>query len=198
MDLMTEKEVAGALLEQCFQFTCGAYEVLLEEAGDLVDVVEFNDDMGTQDNLMIPPELYRELIKPYHARLVALIRKKAKNAKVFIHTCGAVHDIIPDLIEIGVDILNPVQPIANGMGTGRLKEEFGSAICFQGGIDLQKAMIGSTADVTREVRDRITTLAPGGGYVLSTANNISGGIPIENVFTLFEQACIQGKYPVAR
>jgi uroporphyrinogen decarboxylase len=196
IDLMLSREIASVLLERCFDFTAGVYELLLQEAGDFVDVVEFNDDLGTQDNLIIPPGLYREFIKPYHAKIVSLIKKRARNAKVFLHCCGSIYDIIPDFIEIGVDILNPVQPNANKMETRGLKRDFGKKICFQGGIDLQRAMIGSTKDVEDEVRTRITTLGPGGGYVLSTANNIGGGVPLENVFALFENAFIQGRYPL--
>jgi uroporphyrinogen decarboxylase len=197
MDLMIDQENAKALLERVYQFTYGVYELFLDEVGEYVDVVEFNDDLGTQDNLIIPPDLYRDFIKPWHAKLVELFRKKAKNAKILLHACGSVYDIIPDFIEIGIDILNPVQPHANKMDTKRLKEEFGDKICFQGGIDLQRAMIGSQADVKEEVHARISSLGPGGGYVFSTANNIGNDIPSENVFTLYKEAVRQGKYPLS-
>jgi uroporphyrinogen decarboxylase len=196
MDLMIDEKNAETLLERAFHFTYGVYELLLDEIGAYVDVVEFNDDLGTQDNLIMPPDLYRKFIKPYHARLVDLFRKKAPHAKVFLHSCGSVRDVIPDFIEIGIDILNPVQPHANKMDTAALKRDFGSKICFQGGIDLQRAMIGSEADVRKEVRDRIGSLGPDGGYVFSTANNIGNDIPVGNVFALYEEALRRGKYPI--
>lgn len=196
MDLMINKKNAEALLERVFHFTYGVYELLLDEIGEYVDVVEFNDDLGTQENLIIPPDLYREFIKPYHAEFVTLFRKKAPKAKIFLHSCGSVRDIIPDFIEIGIDILNPVQPSANKMNTASLKHDFGSKICFQGGIDLQRAMIGTTADVEAEAAVRIADLGPGGGYIFSTANNIGNDIPLENVFTLYGEALSLGKYPL--
>jgi uroporphyrinogen decarboxylase len=196
MDLMLHEELAQALLERVFAFTYTVYEQLLEEAGEYVDVVEFNDDLGTQENLLLPPDIYRKFVKPYHAQIVELIKKKAPNAKVFLHSCGSVYDIINDFIEIGVDILNPIQPYANKMKSDNLKKEFGDKLCFQGGIDLQRAMIGSTDDVKIEIRERITTLGRHGGYVLATANNISGDIPVENVLTLYEETHAMGKYPL--
>lgn len=194
MDLMINQANAKALIERCYHFIYGVYETLLDEIGGYVDVVEFNDDLGTQDNLIIPPGLYREFIKPFHAKLVELFKRKAKTAKVFLHACGAVYDIIPDFIDIGVDILNPVQPRANKMNTKELKKEFGDKLCFQGGIDLQRAMIGSAADVKEEVKTRIDDLGRNGGYIFSTANNIGNDIPIENVFTLYKEAVDYGKY----
>jgi uroporphyrinogen decarboxylase len=196
VDLMTDEVFTEALLDKALGFTYGVYEAVLGQVGDLVDVVEFNDDLGTQENLMLSPELYRRYLKPLHRQLVSMIRKRAPGAKVFMHCCGAVRDIIPDLVEIGVDILNPIQPLAAGMDPAALKADFGSSICFQGGIDLQKALIGSREDVEAEVKRRISALAPGGGYVLSTANNIGSDIPVENVLALYEYARRYGKYPV--
>jgi uroporphyrinogen decarboxylase len=172
------------------------YSAMLDAVGPFLDVVEFNDDLGTQDNMMFSPDLYREMLKPRHAEFVAMLRKKAPQAKVFMHCCGSVRQIIPDLIEIGVDVLNPIQPLARGMDPGELKAEFGSEICFQGAIDVQQGMIGTPAEVRQEAASRITALAPGGGYVLATANNITGDIPLENVLCLYESATDLGRYPL--
>jgi uroporphyrinogen decarboxylase len=169
---------------------------MLDEVGEFVHVVEFNDDLGTQENLMIAPQTYREQLKPLHRRMVEMFHAKAPHARVLLHSCGNIYKIIPDLIEIGVDIINPVQPLAADMDTWRLKKEFGRDICFQGGIDIQRAMKGTAADVEREVRERIRSLAPGGGYVLSTANNIASDIPVENVTLLYELAHKLGVYPI--
>jgi uroporphyrinogen decarboxylase len=196
VDLMVDEAFAENLLDDALRFTHGVYDAVLREVGDFVDVVEFNDDLGTQENLIISPEIYRKLLKPRHRALVGLLRARAPKAKVFMHCCGAIRDIIPDLIEIGVDILNPVQPLAAGMDPARLKADFGRDLVFQGGIDLQKAMRGSRGEVEVEVRSRIEQLAPGGGYVLSTANNIGADVSAENVISLFELAREYGKYPV--
>jgi uroporphyrinogen decarboxylase len=196
IDLIYNKRLANVLLDKIFEFNYGIFECLLREIGDYLHVVEFNDDLGTQDNLMISPELYREFIKPRHKLLIEMFRKYAPNAKIFFHSDGSIYKIIPDLIDIGVDILNPVQPLAKDMDSDILKKEFGKDLCFQGGIDLQRAMIGSTKDVELEVKKRINFFAPGGGYVLSSSNNIMSDVPLDNVFKLYESAKKYGKYPI--
>ena len=196
MDLVLEPALAQALLEKTFSFNFEVYSRLLDEVGEFVHVVEFNDDLGTQENLMMAPEIYRQHLKPLHRRMVEMFRAKAPRAKVLLHCCGNIYKIIPDLIEIGIDIINPVQPLAAEMDTWRLKKEFGRDICFQGGIDIQRAMRGTAADVEKEVRERIRSLAPGGGYVLSTANNIASDIPVQNVTLLYELADKLGAYPI--
>jgi uroporphyrinogen decarboxylase len=196
MDFILDEKFADTLLEKALEFNFIAFESFLQEVGDYVDVVEFNDDLGTQDNLLLSPDLYRKFIKPRHKKLVEMFKKNTKRAKVLYHCCGSVYDIIQDFIEIGIDILNPVQPLASRMDTYTLKKEFGKDICFQGGIDLQEAMRGSLDDVEKEVIERIKSMAPGGGYVLSSANNIASDIPVENILKMYESARKYGKYPL--
>jgi len=196
MDIVTNERLTEILLDKIFEFNYLVYEGMLKEIGKYIDLVEFNDDLGTQNSLIISPEIYRKYIKPRHKKMVEMFKKEAKNAKVFLHCCGSIYDIIPDFIEIGIDVLNPIQPLANKMDTYNLKKEFGKDICFQGGIDLQHALTGSFYDIEKEVKERIKSLAPGGGYVLSSANNITSDIPIDNVFKLFEIAKRFGKYPI--
>jgi uroporphyrinogen decarboxylase len=129
--------------------------------------------------------------------MVEMFNKYAPNAKVLFHCCGSVYDIIPDFIEIGIDILNPVQPVAKKKDTSALKQELGNEICFQGGIDLQRALIGDLDDVKTEVKERIRTLAPGGGFVLATANNIGYDVPVENAIQLYKLAKEYGTYPIS-
>ncbi len=197
MDLYLEPKLAAALLQKTFDFNYRLYSRLLEEVGPYVQVVEFNDDLGTQENLMMAPEAYRQFLKPLHRRLVQMLRAKAPQAKVLLHCCGNIYKILPDLIEIGIEVINPVQPLAAEMDTWRLKREFGKDLCFQGGIDIQRAMKGTASDVEKEVRERIRSLAPGGGYVLSTANNIASDIPVENVALLYRLADQLGTYPLS-
>ena len=196
MDLTLDPKAANALLQKTFAFNHALYARMLDEVGEYVQVVEFNDDLGTQENLMVSPETYREYLKPLHRRMVEMFHQKATKAKVLLHCCGNIYKIIPDLIEIGVDIINPVQPLAADMDTWRLKKEFGKDLCFQGGIDIQRAMKGTAADVEKEVRERIRSMAPGGGYVLSTANNIASDIPVENDALLYRLADQLGAYPI--
>lgn len=194
MDMIAEPEVAETILDRTVEFNCGVYSEMLDAVGPFLDVVEFNDDLGTQENLLFSPDVYRSLLKPRHAEFVALLRKKAPQAKIFLHCCGSIRPIIPDLIDIGVDVLNPIQPLARGMEPAELKSEFGADICFQGAIDVQKGMLGSIAEVEQEVASRIGALAPGGGYVLATANNITGDIPLQNVLCLYNSARELGRY----
>ena len=186
--MLAEPDVAEVILDQTLEFNCGVYSAMLDAVGPFLDVVEFNDDLGTQENMLFSPDVYRSLLKPRHARFVSMLRNKAPQAKIFMHCCGSIRPIIPDLIEIGVDVLNPIQPLARGMDPSELKSEFGADICFQGAIDVQEGMQGSVAEVKQEVKSRIAALAPGGGYVLATANNVTGDIPLENVLCLYKSA----------
>jgi uroporphyrinogen decarboxylase len=156
-------------------------------------MVETGDDLGAQENLLISPKLYRVFIKPAQTKLNALIKDRAPGAKIFMHNDGAIHDIIPDLHESGVEVLNPVQPSAAGMESDRLKREYGEWMIFHGAVD-QPAQEGTEEDIRAEVQRRIDSLAPGGGYVLSTCNHILGAPP-ENVVAMFEEARTYGRYP---
>jgi uroporphyrinogen decarboxylase len=172
------------------------WDMFLDAAGDYVDIVQKVADLGTQRGLFISKELFREFIKPAEARVFDFIRKKAPHIKLWFHSCGAVSEIIDDFIDWGVDILNPIQPLAEGMDSAELKKRFGDKLCFHGGIDLQRAMPGSIDDVKREVETRIRALAPGGGYILAPANHIQNDTPPENVITLYEYAKEFGTYPI--
>jgi len=193
-DTAADPETAAAILAKTFEFNCGVYSAMLDQIGPFLDVVEFNDDLGTQESLLFSPATYRSLLKPLHKEFVAMLRRKAPQAKIFLHCCGAVRPLIPDLIEIGINILNPIQPLAKGMNPAELKSEFGKDLIFQGGIDLQEAMVGTTEQVEQEVAARVEAFAPGGGYILATANNITSDVPLENVIQLYEAAVRLGKY----
>jgi uroporphyrinogen decarboxylase len=134
------------------------------------------------------------MIKPKQKRLVEAIKRKT-DAKLFFHCCGAARGLIPDLIELGFDILNPVQVSARGMDTKELKAEFGKDITFWGGIDTQRVLpFGKPQDVADEVKRRIDDLAPGGGFVLAAVHNIQALVPPENIVTMFDTALEYGKY----
>jgi len=152
--------------------------------------------LGTMQGPLISPNLYREMVKPYQKRLWGFIRGRTK-AALFVHSCGSISKLIPDLIEMGVDIVNPVQVSAKDMDTQRLKREFGEKITFWGGIDTHHVLpFGSPQDVEKEVRKRILDLAPGGGYVLTAVHNIQPGVPPENVCRMYEAAQKYGSYPI--
>jgi uroporphyrinogen decarboxylase len=161
----------------------------LETVGENVMIVSEADDLCGQETTLVSPKMYRELIKPRHTRLFSFIKKTAKtDVKIFYHCCGAVSSLIPDLIESGIDILNPVQVSAAGMDTRELKRLYGNDLVFYGGgVDTQRVLpTGTPAEVRDEVRRRIDDLAPGGGFVFNTVHNIQADVPPENIMAMWE------------
>lgn len=188
-DLLVNPALAEGIMEHVTMVSAGIAESALQEVGDLVDVVMFPEDMGTQEQLFMRLDLYRRMLKPYHRRMVEAIKRKTR-AKVLIHSDGAIRDIIGDFIDIGIDALNPVQVSARGLGdTRKLKAEFGKDICFWGAIDTHRVLpYGTPEDVAAEVRMRIDHLAKGGGYVLASVHTINSEVPGANVLAMVETA----------
>ena len=155
------------------------------------------DDLGMTDGPMMSPRSYRRLIKPHQAELLDVIHKNTPG-KVFFHSCGNIYRLLGDLVEVGVDLLNPVQVSAGEMGdTARLKREFGDRLSFCGGIDTQRVMPrGTPDDVRREVRRRIGDLAPGGGYVAAAVHCLQPDVPPENIVAMCEEVTVAGRYPL--
>jgi len=192
-DLLLAPDFVRAFCERYLDFWACATRRALEEAGDLVDLVMFGDDLGAQQGPMMNPALYRSLFKPYHAAVVAEATKFGK--PMLFHTCGSVAAFLPDLIEVGFAALNPVQVSARDMDPARLKREYGKDIAFWGAIDTHRVLpLGTPADVREEVRRRIAELGPGGGYVLGAVHNIQAEVPPENVLAMVEAAREFGKY----
>ncbi len=199
MDLLTEEEFVCAFLDRLCDTICTAQTLFLTEVGDLIDVQFAADDLAGQTGPLVAPDLWRRLIKPRQARILATIKAHTR-APVLYHTCGAVTEFLDDLIEIGVDILNPVQVSATGMDTAQLKKRFGKRLSFWGGgCDTQNVLNRGTPDQVRaEVRRRIRDLAPGGGFVFNPVHNIQAGVPVENMIAMFDTAREAGRYPVRR
>ena len=153
-----------------------------------LDVVAEADDYGTQEAMLIRPEMFRRLIKPLTVELMGAIRKNLRDGYVFFHSCGNVRELIPDFIEMGVDILNPVHITAAGMAPAALKRDFGKDIVFWGGgVETQHVLPRGTPDEVREsVRRNLEALAPGGGYVFNTVHNIQPEVPAENIVAMWE------------
>ncbi len=194
MALLTAPQFADRLMEQITDIYIESCNRYLDHVGQYIQVFTFWDDVTGQNGWLIRPELYRKMIKPKQKRLVEAIKKKT-NAKLFFHCCGAARGLIPDLIELGFDILNPVQVSARGMDTKELKAEFGKDITFWGGIDTQRVLpFGKPQDVADEVKRRIDDLAPGGGFVLAAVHNIQALVPPANIVTMFDTALEYGKY----
>jgi len=195
MALVTEPQFADRLMEKITDIYIESCNNYLDEVGEYIQVFTFWDDVCGQDGWLIRPDLYRKLIKPKQRRLVEAIKKKT-DARLFYHSCGATFDLIPDLIEIGFDILNPVQVSARGMDTKRLKQAFGKDITFWGGgVDTQHVLpFGKPQEVIDEVKRRIDDLAPGGGFVFAAVHNIQAFVPPQNVVAAFETALEYGRY----
>lgn len=195
VNLMTNPKFAGALLDKGVEIESQMLKNMLGEVRDNVDVVVCPDDLGMQNALLISPELYRKIIKPRHKRLFDAVKSHTK-AKLLLHSDGAIAPVIGDLIDVGVDVLNPVQVSAAGMGdTKWLKKEFGEHISFWGGIDTHHVLpFGTPEEVREEVRKRIQDLAPGGGYVLASVHNIQAEVPPENIIAVYEAVFEYGRY----
>ena len=196
-DLVAEPEFAEALMQGVADYQIALYDHVLAATGSFLDVVMVAEDLGSQDGPLISPSTYRRMVKPIQKRVWQFIKSRTA-AKLFLHSCGSVRQFIPDLIEIGVDILNPVQVAASGMETQVLKREFGKDLVFWGGgCDTQRVLtFGTPEDVEREVRRRICDLAPGGGFVFNQIHNIQPGVPAENIVRMFEAVRAYGVYPI--
>jgi len=196
VDLGNNPALVHAILDMVLEVRLAYWGKVLEELGDLIDVVLEADDLGHQTNSLISPQMYRRYLQPRHKELFHFI-KSHSHAAVFLHSCGAIYRLIPDLIEAGVDILNPIQLSAANMGdTKKLKQEFGQYLTFWGGgIDTQSILPrGTPQEVREEVRKRIEDLAPGGGFVFAAAHNIQPDTPTENIMSVWEAWKEYGHY----
>ena len=196
-DLAADAEFVTALLTKLEKLTTDCLVAALRECGESVDIVVTGDDVATQAGPMMSPAMYRRLIKPHHARMFAAIRENT-NAKIYLHSCGNVYRLIGDFIDVGVELLNPVQVSAGEMGdTARLKREFGDRLSFLGGIDTQWAMpFGTPDDVRAEVRRRIRDLAPRGGYIAAAVHCLQPDVPLENVLAMCDEVVKSGRDPL--
>jgi uroporphyrinogen decarboxylase len=195
-DILLNPDFFCALLDKTLDFAMGLTRSMLERVGDDVDVVHFGDDLGTQNGLMVSPDCYRKYIKPRQAKLFELA-KSLSGAKILYHTCGSVIDIVDDLVEIGIDALNPIQHNARGMDCGMLKARYGQKLAFWGAIDTHYALPrGTLADVRNEVKTRIQLLAPGGGYVLNPIHNVQPDVSPENLMAMIDACLAYGQYPI--
>ena len=172
-------------------------EQFLAVAGPYIAAIQMCDDFGAQDSLQISPRLYRKVFKPRQRKWIEFVKARTE-AKIFIHSDGAIAPILPDFIEIGIDVLNPLQTSAAGMDARRIKAEYGRDLCFWGGgVDTQTTLpFGSLDEVRQEVRERLEILGPGGGFVFAPIHNIQPDIPPEKILAIFETAAKYGKYPI--
>lgn len=195
MALVAEPRFADRLMEQITEIYIKSRDGYLDQVGEFLQVFTYGDDLCGQNGWLVRPDSYRKMVKPKQRRLLEVIKKKT-NAKVFYHICGASRGLIPDLIDLGFDIVNPVQVSARDMASRQLKKDFGADIVFcGGGVDTQHVLPFGTPDEVRdEVRRRIDDLAPGGGFVFAAVHNIQAFFPPENVVAAFDTALQCGRY----
>lgn len=187
---------AEFIMEKVLEIKIAYWEAVLDKWGKKLDIVFELDDLGMQSGLLISPQTYRNLIKPRQKLLFEFIKKKSPHIKIMFHSCGSIKPLIPDLIEAGIDILNPVQISASDMDPAGLKREFGSDITFWGGgIDTQHTLPKGTPDqIEYEIRTNLEIFAPGGGFVFAPVHNIQEEVPPENIIKMFETVLKYGRY----
>lgn len=188
MDFATDERLIGALFDAALEVNLRVSERLLREVGDDVDIVICADDLGGQNGLLVSLYHYRKLIKPRHAQYFRQIHDLTC-AKLLFHSCGSLVDILDDLVEIGVDAINPVQVTARGMDPVELKRKYRGRLAFWGAMDTQHILPhGTIGDVKRMVEERIEQLGEGGGYILASCHNLQPDVPTENILAMFEHA----------
>lgn len=197
LNLAMEPEFAEALLQRTAAACRALIEPFLREAGDRLDIIKVGDDLGTQDSLLMSPAMYRRVLKPIHAEYLAFIRARTP-AKLMFHSCGDVEPLLDDLVEIGVDILGPVQASAGRLADfAALKRRYGRALVLAGGIDTHRVLPhGTPDDVRAEVRRVIGLLGPGGGYLLGAVHTVMRDVPPANVLAMVDAAVELGQYPL--
>jgi len=197
-DLIENQSLFAYLLDRMTEVHLENLRRYLDAVGEYIHIIAMGDDLGTQTGPWMRPEKYRKLVKPRHARIFHYIKARSPHLYVFLHSCGSIYQLLPDLIDAGVDIINPVQVTARGMEPSRLKREFGKSLTFWGGgVDSQGVLpFGTPQQVRDQVKERISILAPGGGYVFATVHNIQSEVPPENIVAMFEAVAKYRRYPI--
>ncbi|AEE95966.1 uroporphyrinogen decarboxylase family protein [Mahella australiensis] len=197
MAMALQPDLVHYYLERLTQSYMRDLEKYLEAVGRYLTVIQFGDDLGTQEAPQISPKMYREVIKPYHSRMYQYVQNHYPEIKVFLHSCGAIYDLIPDLIDAGVQIINPVQISAKGMDPVLLKKEFGNDLTFWGGgANMQYTVPNGTIEqIKREVEKLVHVFAPGGGYVFTQVHNIQANVPPEKIMAIYDTAKAHRVYP---
>jgi uroporphyrinogen decarboxylase len=203
VDLAANPDFACALMDRLTDIAIGMIEAGLQACGPYLQILRLaGDDMGHQQGTLISPRMFRRLVKPRFARLYGaardLLARYNPGAKIMAHTDGDIYPILPDYLEIGLDVLNPVQPYVAEMDHERLKAEFGDRLSFHGGIDIQHVMpFGTPDEVTAEAIKTMRALGPGGGYILAPTHYLQPDVPPENIVALRDAVLAHGRYPLA-
>lgn len=196
IDLVENPDITGYLLDAIVEWMMEFGGALLEEIGEYIEFFWVGDDWGMQQGPFYSPEIFKKVFKPRLAKLIGYLKSKTKS-KCAYHCCGSVYWVIEDMIDIGVDVLHPVQPNAYGNeDTAKIKKEFGYRISFHGATNNQGLFHGNLIDLQIDTLTRIRDLAPGGGYIFSSGHNIQANCPPENIIGLFDLVKRFGNYPI--
>jgi len=190
LDIAMQPAIPAYIMERIVEVHLENLKTVLELAGDRLDMVYTYDDVATQNSLMISPDHWRKLVKPHHQKILDLIHSYGKPA--MYHCDGAIAPLIPELIEMGVNVLNPIQPDAKGMEPARLKAEYGQELTFHGGVDIIRTLPkGTPEQVKQEVRARVEVLGQGGGYIMCSSHHIQPDTSLDNVLAMYDPALRQ-------
>jgi uroporphyrinogen decarboxylase len=196
VDMAVNPQFAHFLLERITEIMAGLLQNYIYASGSFLDMVELpGDDYGGNSNLIISPAMFRKFIHPTLERLVGVVKTYRPELKVMLHSDGAIQPLLPDFIELGIDVVHPLEPLP-AMDLAAIKTQYGGRLAFLGAIDIVHGMPGTRNDVIMEVKRRITELGKGGGYILAPSNHLQQDIPPENVVLLFDAAREYGKYPL--
>lgn len=196
MDMAINPDFATALLDRVTAIQEGLLRLAMETAGQYFDMIELpGDDYAGNRNTLMSLSMFRRYIKPCLQRLIQVVRDINPEVKIMLHSDGAIGSLIPDLIDLGVDVIHPLEPLP-ATDLAAIKKQFGDKITFLGGIDISHALPGSEEDVIHEVKTRLRQLAQGGGYILAPSNHLQADIPAANVVTLYRTAREYGRYPI--
>jgi len=194
MDMITAPEFAEALLDRVTDTICGLTRQYLKAAGNVMDMIELpGDDYAGNDHLVFSPALFKQMIRPRLERIIACIREIRPDIKIMLHSDGAIKNLVEDFIEMGIDVLHPLEPVS-GMEPAQVKRAYGNSISFLGGVDITHAMTGSIEDVRSDVDRCMRDLSPGGGYILAPCNHLQSDVPPENVIEMYAYARKVGHY----
>lgn len=197
-DMYLNTALAERLLEKLSDIFIEFYSYFITPIGKYLTWIEFESDFGMQDRPLMSGDMFRKFLKAPMGKVITEVKKIAPQAKIYLHSCGSIKEFMPDFIDIGIDIISGVQPLAKDMDSAMLKKEFGKDLVFHGGIDIQRAICGSVEDTIIETKKRINDFAPGGGYIFGPANHFQIDVPVENFFAMYETAKEYGTYPVRK
>ena len=187
MDLYLEPVKVECLLDALMEIHLATLEKVCDAIGDLVDIIRFGDDLGIDQGPFMPPEMYRRFFKPRHSKLCEYVKQHSQ-MHTFLHSCGSIYSLMPDLIEAGFEIINPVQTNCKDMAPAKLKCDFGKHLTFWGGgCDTRSILNNSdSAEVKKHVHERLRIMTPGGGFVFAAIHNILPEVPARNIEAMFQ------------